>query len=237
MSQQTNLNASPYFDDFDPSNDYHRVLFKPGFPIQARELTTLQSILQNQVENIGNHFFKEGAKVLSGNTSYSPVYYCLILNNNFNNIPVSAYADQLVGTRITGKSSGVSAYVDKILSPQESEIGNLTLYIRYLNSNIANNTDDLFIDGESLVCDTQINSGLLGNTFIAAGNTIATTRDQDCNGAGSSFGIDDGVYFIRGNFVNVNKETLILDQYSSTPSYRIGPVSYTHLTLPTNREV
>ena len=63
MPQQTNLNVAPYFDDFDPVNDYHRVLFKPGYPVQARELTTLQSILQNQVERFGQHFFKEGEKV------------------------------------------------------------------------------------------------------------------------------------------------------------------------------
>ena len=60
MSQETNLNVSPYFDDFDAANDFHKVLFKPGFPIQARELTTLQSILQNQVEKFGDHIFREG---------------------------------------------------------------------------------------------------------------------------------------------------------------------------------
>ena len=68
MPQQTNLNVSPYFDDFNQSNDYHRVLFKPGYPVQARELTTLQSILQNQIEKFGTHFFKEGSKVIPGNT-------------------------------------------------------------------------------------------------------------------------------------------------------------------------
>ena len=50
MPQNTNLNVSPYFDDFDDKKSYQRVLFKPGTPIQARELTTLQSILQNQIE-------------------------------------------------------------------------------------------------------------------------------------------------------------------------------------------
>ena len=50
MPQNTNLNVSPYFDDFVDSKNYQKVLFKPGFPVQARELTTLQSILQNQVE-------------------------------------------------------------------------------------------------------------------------------------------------------------------------------------------
>ena len=64
MAQQTNLNVSPYFDDFDPNDNYHKVLFKPGYPVQARELTGLQSILQNQIEKFGQHFFKEGAKVI-----------------------------------------------------------------------------------------------------------------------------------------------------------------------------
>ena len=50
MAQQTNLNVSPYFDDFDPKSGYHKVLFKPGYPVQARELSGLQSILQNQLE-------------------------------------------------------------------------------------------------------------------------------------------------------------------------------------------
>ena len=34
--------------------------------------------------------------------------------------------------------------------------------------------------------------------------------------------IDDGVYFVRGFFVDVPKQTLILDYYTNTPSYRVG---------------
>jgi len=45
MPQKTNLNVGPYYDDFDKDNNFYRVLFKPGFPVQARELTTSQSIL------------------------------------------------------------------------------------------------------------------------------------------------------------------------------------------------
>ena len=28
---------STYFDDFDPTNDYHKVLFKPRYPVQKAE--------------------------------------------------------------------------------------------------------------------------------------------------------------------------------------------------------
>ena len=222
MSQQTNLNVSPYFDDFDANNDYHKVLFKPGVPVQARELTTLQSILQNQIEKFGQHFFKEGAKVIPGNTGYNGLYYCVQLQNTFLGVPVAAYADQLVGTKITGQTSGVTAVVDKILISQDSERGNITLYINYLGSSTQNNATQQFSDGESLVTNITISSGLLGNTSIAAGQPFAVTLANNSTATGSSFNIIEGVYFIRGQFVNVQTETLILDQYNNSPNYRVG---------------
>ena len=175
MSQQTNLNVAPYFDDFNANNDYHKVLFKPGVPVQARELTTLQSILQNQIEKFGQHFFKEGAKVIPGNTSYTQSYLCVQLQNTFLGVPVEAYVNQLVGTKITGQTSGVTAFVDRVLLSQESEIGNLTLYINYLGSSTQNNASEVFLDGESLFSNTTITSGLLGNTSISAGQPFAVT--------------------------------------------------------------
>ena len=45
---------------------------------------------------------------------------------------------------------------------------------------------------------------------------------NDAAVTGSSFQIQNGVYFVRGQFCNVNQETLILDQYNSAPSYRVG---------------
>ena len=215
MPQQTNLNVAPYFDDFDANNDFHKVLFKPGYPVQARELTTLQSILQNQVEKFGQHFFKEGAKVIPGNTSYSQFYRCIQLENTFQGVPVSAYADQLPGTKITGLTSGVTAYVDSVLKPEDSERGTLTLYINYLGSSTTNNATEFFSDGENLACDQIITSGLLGNTTIDSGAPFASTIANGAAETGSSFSIQEGVYFVRGQFVNVATETLILDQYSS----------------------
>ena len=222
MAQQTNLNTSPYFDDFSPENDYYKVLFKPGYPVQARELTTLQSILQNQIETFGQHFFKEGAKVIPGNISYTQLYYCVQLNSTFQGVPVSAYAEQLIGTKITGVTSGVSAVVDSILLPQSSERGNLTLYLKYISSNSSDNTTQEFLDNEELFCDQIINSTLLGNTSIPIGSSFASTIPSGASATGSAFQIQQGVYFIRGYFVEVSSETLILDQYTNTPSYRVG---------------
>ena len=222
MSQQTNLNVAPYFDDFDPSNDFYRVLFKPGYPVQARELTSLQSILQNQIEKFGQHFFKEGSKVIPGNTGYNRIYYGVQINNNYQGIPVSAYVDQLVGTKITGQRSGVTAVVDKVLLAEDSERNQLTLYINYLQSSTSNNSTQTFSDGEELTCSQTITSGLLGNSSIAEGAPFAITIANAAAVTAASFQIQSGVYFVRGNFCNVNTETLILDQYENAPSYRVG---------------
>ena len=222
MPQQTNLNVSPYFDDFDPAKDYYRVLFKPGFPVQARELTNLQSILQNQIEQFGQHFFKDGSKVIPGNTSYSQNYYAVQLANTFQGVPVAAYADQLVGTRITGQTSGTTAVVNKILQAEDSENGNITLYVNYIASSSANNSSQTFDDAENLVCNTTLSTGLLGNNSIAIDSPFASTIASNSTAIGSAFHVEDGVYFVRGQFINVSAETLILDQYSNTPTYRVG---------------
>ena len=222
MPQQTNLDVSPYFDDYNPADDFYRVLFKPGYPVQARELTTLQSILQNQIEKFGQHFFKDGAKVIPGNTSYNNDYRCIQLNNTYQGVPLAAYVEQLVDTQITGQTSGVTAVVTKILLDQDSENGNLTLYVNYIGSSTSNNSTVTFADGEELSSNTTITSGLLGNTAITAGSPFGITIASDAAATGSSFSVQEGVYFIRGQFVQCQAETLILDQYSQDPNYRIG---------------
>ena len=52
MPQKTNLNVAPYYDDFAQDKNFYKVLFRPGYSIQARELTQLQSNLQNQIEDV-----------------------------------------------------------------------------------------------------------------------------------------------------------------------------------------
>ena len=99
MPQKTNLNINPYFDDFDKDKNFYKVLFKPGFPVQARELTTLQSILQNQIESFGSHMFKEGSMVIPGNVTYDSQYSAVKLNPDHLGIDISVYANNLVGLK------------------------------------------------------------------------------------------------------------------------------------------
>ena len=61
MAEKTDLNVSPYYDDYNENNNFHKVLFRAGRALQSRELIQSQSILQNQIERFGGHMFKEGS--------------------------------------------------------------------------------------------------------------------------------------------------------------------------------
>ena len=220
MPQETNLNNSPYFDDFNRDNEYYRVLFKPGFPVQARELTTLQSILQNQIEQFGRHFFKEGSKVIPGNLTYDNDYDAVELEPTSSGIDISLYLKQLVGKRITGSRSGVTATVRNYLLAKDSERGNNTLYIKYESSS-KNNATKEFSNGEQLTCNSRI---VYGTRVIPQNQPFAATISNNATSTGSAMSIGDGVYFVRGIFAEVQKQTLILEQYTPNPSYRIGLV-------------
>jgi hypothetical protein len=221
MPQQTNLNVNPYYDDFDPAKDYYRVLFKPGFPIQARELTTLQSILQNQIESFGSHIFKEGSIVVPGNVTYDDQYYAVEINSTHLGTDVSVYIDNFVGKRIVGQESGVSAQVQYVLPQTGSERNNVTLYIKYIDSGNTNNALSSFSDGENLETLEAVD---YGNTTIPTGNTFATCISENATSIGSAAHIGAGIMFLRGAFVRVEKQTILLDQYSNQPSYRVGLV-------------
>ena len=219
MPQKTNLNINPYYDDFDKYKNFYRVLFKPGYPIQARELTTLQSILQNQVETFGSHIFKEGSMVIPGNVNYDNQYYSVRLNADHLGIDVSVYIDKLVGKRLRGQNSGIVAVVDSYSNISESGgITDLTLFVKYLQSG-DNNEIEQFTDGEVLITEESF---VYGNTPVNIGDTVATLVSEDAAAIGNCVGIGAGVYFIRGTFVDVAADKLVLDAYRNDSSYRVG---------------
>ena len=222
MPQETNFNVSPYFDDFDKNKEYYRVLFKPGYPVQARELTTSQSILQNQIEQFGSKFFKEGQIVIPGVISYDNPIYAVEIDPSFNGLPISLYFDRLKGKRIRGNNSGVTAEIVELLSNSQSERGNYTLYLKYLESGGENLNIKRFQDGETLVALDLISYGSNLKFTIQANQGFANTISVNSTSEGSAVSISEGVCFVRGIFANIKKQTLILDQYSTKPTYKIG---------------
>jgi hypothetical protein len=218
MTQKTDLNISPYYDDFDSERNFYKVLFKPGYPIQARELTTLQSILQDQVKSFGSHIFKEGSVVIPGNIAYDGNFNSVKLNPTNFGVDISLYIDKFTGKKITGQISGTTAIIQFVALPDGGNVEDLTIYVKYLDSD--NNFQfNPLQDGESLIAEENIT---YGNTTINAGTPFASLISLDATSVGSSASIGDGIYFIRGYFVNVSKQTIILDNYTNTPSYRVG---------------
>lgn len=215
---QINLDTSPYFDDFDADKDFYKVLFKPGFPVQARELTTLQSILQNQISSFGEHFFKEGSMVIPGSITYNPNYSAVILEPQQNGIDISLYLERLVGLTIRGEVTGITAKVVNYLLPPEEGVENPTIFVSYSASG-TDETTTTFLPNEALINDEPI---VYGNTTITAGSIFGTTVNVDATTIGSAANISDGVYFLRGTFVRVSNSTVILEPYVNTPSYRVG---------------
>ncbi len=209
--QDTNLNITPYFDDFDSSKNYQKVLFKPGFSVQTRELNTLQSILQNQVEKFGQHVFRDGSLVIPGNVNYNLSLSCVLIQPFVNGVSVEGYRESLVGKTLTGVTSGVKAEVVETLSQSESEKDTITLYITYNYGGVVEN-------------GTQIKEFKNNETLIDEdGNSIAVTTVQNASAyVGSTANINPGVYFVRGFFVEVGAQRIILSQYTNKPSAKVG---------------
>jgi hypothetical protein len=224
MPQSTNLNVSPYYDDFSDEKNYYKVLFKPGVTVQTRELSNLQSILQNQIEKFGSKFFSNGGIVIPGNFAYDGTFNCIEIEDTYKGISVETYFDSFVGKIIKGRTTGVTAKIEYVMSKlDENSTRNTTaLYVKYQNSSSEDFNTEIFQDGEELLVQSDVT---VGSTLFAADTAVfrvLSPTNRTASSVGSSAKIEDGVYFIRGYFVNISKDTIILDAYTNTPSYRVG---------------
>ena len=218
MAQNTNLNIAPYYDDFDSSKGFLKVLFKPGYPVQARELTTLQSLLQNQIDTFGQGVYKEGAMVIPGGTTLNKSVPCVIIQNTYLNLDVENYRTALDGQVIKGSTSGVRARILFSISATTSTRNNISFYINYIQK-ANDNTTTTFTDGETFTCESDIT---YASTTITAGTPLAQLLNSSANSYGSTANVGSGTYYVRGYFAPVTEQTIILDQYDTNPSYKVG---------------
>ena len=224
MPQKTNLNISPYYDDFSKDDNFYKILFKPGYPVQARELTGLQSLLQNQVESFGKHIFKEGSMVIPGNIELDNSYFAAKINDSHLGIDVSVYLNQIIasnggkGLRVRGQTSGTVAVIKNFILPPAEGVENITIFVKYQQSG-TDGESSAFPDGEILVLEEPLT---YGNTTLTIGETVLTLVSEEATATGTAFGVNAGVYFLRGSFVDVPASLIILEPYSITPSYRVG---------------
>ena len=208
MPSPTDFNLSPYYDDFNESKKFHRILFRPSFAVQARELTQSQSILQNQVEKVSDHLFEKGAMVIPGEVGYNINYYAVKLTSFTDSASVGLTLADFNGLQLTGQTSGVVAKVINFVATDGTDPN--TLYVQYENSG-TNNTSIKFTDGETISVATTLQG--TATTVSAVVNSCAT---------GAAAYVAAGTYYINGFHVDVAEQTLILDKYTNTPSYRVG---------------
>lgn len=134
MPLQTDLNRAPYNDDYEEGKDYAKILFQPGVSVQTREFNQLQTMVQKQIERMGDNLFKQGTIVSGCNFVFYPAYsYVKIMDNEVDGTAavIASYADQYA----VCESSGLKAQIRSVVDGFESSDPDLkTLYVRYQNS-------------------------------------------------------------------------------------------------------
>lgn len=195
-----NFNTNPYYDDFDDTKNYHRILFRPGYAVQARELTQLQTQIQDQINRFGKHIFTNGSIVIGG---------ARLFDNNLTSIKIgSTYSGTTVnlsnftGKTITGVTSGTKAIVKSIADITATDPK--TLLVKVISGNG-------FTAGENITTSP-------GTVYNATIQTSSPFNDA------MVFSIDSGVFFVDGKFIYLEAQTINVDKYSNTSSKNIGLV-------------
>ena len=203
MALVQNFNVNPYFDDYDDDKKFLRILFRPGYAIQARELTQLQTIVQKQISRFGKHVFKNGSVVTGGEVSISStvLYHKLKTTTTAgDDIDVNNFLNKSIGNANALQNGGSLGKVVAVSEATDTDPP--TIFVEY-------KTALSLVDGETLftIDDDQFQARLI---------------DTDSTDRASVAYINEGVYFIDDFFVKVLPQTLILEKYSNLASYRIG---------------
>jgi len=196
-----NFNVDPYYDDFDPAKNFHRVLFKPGYAVQARELTQAQSILQDQVTKFADNIFKQNSPVTGGQVTTNFDVYYIKLKTTFNDIDIDV--TNWEGLLVQNATGTVIARVVQIATPTGTATAGdpPTLIVAY-------KTGSRFGDSDII--------------YDVASNSAVQAIDSGSTGKSSVASVAEGVFYVEGHFVQVNPQTVIVEKYSNTPSRRIG---------------
>ena len=194
-----NQNVRPYYDDFDASKNYQKILFKPSFSVQARELTQLQTILGDQIQKVSDPLLDNGDYLVPGELTYMDDINYVKLSTTSSGFNANVTLANLPGTVITDGTLKA-----KVISVEDTTTSDqLTLYVTYLNGSTS---DVAYAASDSLTTET-------------GSYTVGTVSSS---GTGSAVQVKTGTYYINGMAVQSADQTLILDKYSTTPSYRIG---------------
>lgn len=208
--QKTDLNIAPYYDDFNPNNRYHRILFRPR-TVQTRELTQSQTILQDQIEKFAGHIFKEGSMVIPGGFTIShkdlSISFVVKSGTNLSSIKTASEGGQLtVMTRTTGVKMKVEDYIDAVGSDDTYIMGT------YDTPGNGNERKDI-LNGEEIVF---VETSVLGSEREIGYGVVRSS------GQGTIAKVNQGVYFVHGFFVEVDAQTHVVSKTTRSSNARVG---------------
>lgn len=210
MPAQHNLNIPPYNDDWDPKSNFNRVMFRPGFPVQARELNQAQGILQDQIEQIASSLLKDGDVITPGEFyMMNPAPYVRV-----SSITNGSRPDEYVGYNFKGVQSGVKARV--VHAEEATETDDVTFYIVYEDAGTTSEFET-FLEQETLESDTTENY-----TAKVAVTSISKPVSSPAIGNGTLFTVTEGAYYVNGFVVRNEEQTITLDKYSTGANFQVG---------------
>ena len=209
----TNLNQSPYGDDFKANNQYYRVLHKPSYAVQARELNTVQSIMQNQISTFGTNIFVNGTIVSGCNITFKNNLAYVKVNDTYAN--GSALNISTFNNLYAVSNNGLRAYIIDSQQGYISQAPNLnTLFISYLNSSTSNAAIKVFQNDEVISIVTSANL-VIGQVQVA--NTISS-GSSNTTGMSYSVAVSNGAIFQKGILLDVEKQSMVISPYSNQPN-------------------
>jgi len=203
------FNTAPYYDDYDEAKKFLRVLFRPGYSVQARELTQLQTILQKQVSRVGDFLFKDKSRVVPGE----------ILTINFNSLklePLEVNTAASVETFLTslkdyealGETTEVRAKI--VFAENSDSDGNPPLlYVKYITS--GKNGEKEFNQNEILTVATD-----------TATYRVRIQNVTDFQNLAKIAHIEPGIFFVNGFFVKVDRQDITIDKFRVDSTASIG---------------
>lgn len=196
-----NFNVDPYYDDFDETKNFHRILFKPGKAVQARELTQAQTILQDQITKFANNIFKENSPVTGGQITTNFNCYYIKVQSTYNGaaIDIADFDGLLLTNSIGTIRAKVVAVAQATGTAGEGDPP--TLVVVYKSGTHFTDNDVIYDVNSNKACQAITNNS---------------------TGFSSVVSIAKGVFYVLGNFVQIEPTTIILSKYDNTPSRRIG---------------
>ena len=208
-----NFNTNPYYDDFNEDKNFHRILFRPGRAVQARELTQSQTILQNQVDRFGKHVFKEGSRVTGGET-FDETVISVKLQPTFGNttIDISNYD----GYFAVANSSNAVYKIKKAEVADTVDPNTLFLLFIKGTGRLSSNANSAVSNSETL---RVYSSGDLSAANLV-GNVL--TSSTETSFTGRLFSINEGVFFTNSCFVKNAAQSVVVSKYSNNANVSVG---------------